>query len=936
MKKLYVIAMSLVAMILPSITMAQALSAENPTQPTFAEYVSSNFINYYTTGGIQEKLYMVTDKPYYSAGDTIYFSAFLVNSIYFNRNTDTRYIYVELVDAVGEAVSRMRVKGSEGRFYNAIPLSAKTTPGRYTLRAYSKWQTNFAEELFYSRQIEIGNYIDDAVHTKITYHFNNSDKVVAEVEVTNNLFAPIPHNNVEYSLNINGKTTRHITETDKDGFFRFSFRPSKNMADCIRMNIYANGRKLDRKIQLPSFEDDFSVKLLPEGGNLIAGIAQTVAFKAVGVDGYSVDVTGVVHTKSGVEVCKIASEHDGMGKFVLKAEAGEVYIATITASRGVSRSFTLPAALPSGCVLSVKQSDNKRAIIQVDTTPDYPRNQLVAIVQSRGMVSYTIEDLSSPSISIPLEKLRSGVAQISIVDKSTRKALAERLFFVRGDVATASIIPSVKKFSPREQVLVDFAVRSSKGEAVKGDFVVSVTDAEILKEDKSIDNIFSYMLLNSDLKGYIENPTYYFEADDAQHNEHLDLVMLTHGWRRYKIDNILAGRKPKLRFPFEAEQSITGRVTESVGKSRNTSVMIFRNRKEYLGVHSLNKNSRFSITGVDSPDTVVYLLQALNRDGSSNRVRIKVDPYIYPAMPTICRELFQKENKPSLTEEYMVRSKQSYYEDGGTPIIDIEAVEIVARKSDMYEYASSLNEFNTVSGDMTRFTSIYDALQRFRDLVVIGNSVYAAKIYMKMNDAEVQGFADDASSRSQSAVVNDDDTSESGEDSASNGEAEATVASDVDMPDYDDAIPALYVNGQEMDISIIDAYPMQEVISVSYLNEMEAMAAGMSSKTGVIILHVKDINAREKFLINSMAEVIVPGYATPTEFYAPDYSIANDKSKRDNRTTIMWVPQLQSNSLGDASISFWSADRQSDYRIVIEGITSEGELLHNEYILQSK
>ena len=99
---------------------------------------------------------------------------------------------------------------------------------------------------------------------------------------------------------------------------------------------------------------------------------------------------------------------------------------------------------------------------------------------------------------------------------------------------------------------------------------------------------------------------------------------------------------------------------------------------------------------------------------------------------------------------------------------------------------------------------------------------------------------------------------------------------------------------------------------------------------------MKDINAREKLLINSMAEVVVPGYATPVEFYAPNYSVQNDRSKKDNRTTIAWVPSLQSNSMGDASISFWTADRQSDYRVVIEGITLDGELLHNELILQSK
>lgn len=899
------------AMMSPFAISAQALSATNSVPTNFTDFVTSSFINYYTTGGLQEKLYMVTDKPYYSAGDTIYFSAFLVNSIYFGRTTDTKFIYVELIDATGNVVSRLRVNGSEGRFHNAIPLNAKTTSGKYTLRAYSRWQTNFDKDLLYTRQIQIGNYIDDAVHTNVKYEFDGSGKVVAVVEVTDNLFSPIPENEVEYSLSIDGRTTRHMTKTDGHGFFRFSFRPSSNMTDCIRMNINANGRKLDRKIQLPSFEDDFSAKFLPEGGNLIAGIEQVVAFKAVGIDGHSVEVEGVVQTNLGEQICAIRSEHDGMGKFSITAKEGEIYIATLTTKEGVSRTFTLPAAVKSGCVIKLKPEADRRLLLQVLTSPDYPRSQLVAIVQSRGIINYVVEDLSH-ALRIPLDKLRSGVAQISVVDRVTRKVMAQRLFFVRGAVAKADITTMTKRFAPRELVQLDFAVKNSAGNAVKGDFVVSVTDADLLKKDNSADNIFSYMLLNSDLKGHIENPTYYFEADDAQHDEHLDLVMLTHGWRRYSVNNILAGKKPYITKTFESEQSISGSVTGNSGKSRNPSVMIFRNRNEYLGVHDLNNTSRFYITGVDAPDTTIYLLQALNRDGSSSRVRIKVDPQVYPVPPTIAREVFHKKTFSSLTEEYMVRSKQTYFEDGGMPVIDIDAVEIVAKRTVTYDYSSSLNDFNTVGGDMTRFVSIFDALQRFRQLEVEGSNVYVRST--KRSDMSVKDSASD--------------NTDSEENNYSSVE--------IEMDDKLDLMPAVYVNGTQMDMGVIDSYPMNEVISVSYLDKFESMAAGMGSETGAIILHVKDINAREKFLINSMAEVVVPGYAAPAEFYAPDYSVANDKNKKDNRTTIAWVPQLQSNSLGDASITFWTADRQSDYRVIIEGITSEGELLHNEMILQSK
>jgi hypothetical protein len=213
---------------------------------------------------------------------------------------------------------------------------------------------------------------------------------------------------------------------------------------------------------------------------------------------------------------------------------------------------------------------------------------------------------------------------------------------------------------------------------------------------------------------------------------------------------------------------------------------------------------------------------------------------------------------------------------------------------------------------MTRFVSIFDALQRFRQLEVDGNNVY---VRSKKTDSPVKDMSS-----------NDSDSEENN----FGGNIE------IDMEDKLDLMPAVYVNGTQMDMGVIDAYPMSEVISVSYLDEFESMAAGMGSETGAIIIHVKDINAREKFLINSMAEVVVPGYATPMEFYAPDYSVENDRSKRDNRTTIAWIPSLQSTSLGDAVMSFWTADRQSNYRVVIEGITAEGELLHNEIILQSK
>lgn len=85
-----------------------------------------------------------------------------------------------------------------------------------------------------------------------------------------------------------------------------------------------------------------------------------------------------------------------------------------------------------------------------------------------------------------------------------------------------------------------------------------------------------------------------------------------------------------------------------------------------------------------------------------------------------------------------------------------------------------------------------------------------------------------------------------------------------------------------------------------------------------------------------MAEVVVPGYSAPVEFYAPDYSVANNTDKRDNRTTIAWHPLVKTDALGGSSISFYAADRESSYRVLVEGVTNEGELIYKEIVIPAK
>ncbi|MBQ5609896.1 MAG: hypothetical protein IIU85_06575, partial [Rikenellaceae bacterium] len=63
------------------------------------------------------------------------------------------------------------------------------------------------------------------------------------------------------------------------------------------------------------------------------------------------------------------------------------------------------------------------------------------------------------------------------------------------------------------------------------------------------------------------------------------------------------------------------------------------------------------------------------------------------------------------------------------------------------------------------------------------------------------------------------------------------------------------------------------------------------------------------------------GFKLAVEFYQPKYDVPNQP---DLRTTVAWVPAVQFDEEGRATIEFYTADRVTDYDVVIEGITDDG------------
>ena len=74
------------------------------------------------------------------------------------------------------------------------------------------------------------------------------------------------------------------------------------------------------------------------------------------------------------------------------------------------------------------------------------------------------------------------------------------------------------------------------------------------------------------------------------------------------------------------------------------------------------------------------------------------------------------------------------------------------------------------------------------------------------------------------------------------------------------------------------------------------------------------------------------GYQQPAEFYAPKYDTPEKKNiqEPDRRATIHWQPVVKTDSQGVAAFEFYTADENTSYTVIIEGVTDDGKIIWHE------
>lgn len=889
----------------------------SPTK-SFAETLREDYNHFYTSGGVFEKLYLMTDRPYYSAGDTLFFSGYLVHATLLTRNSMSNFIYVELISPEGRLVERVKIVAANKQFIGTFMLSARLTSGRYRLRAYTRWMMNFDMGYFFSKEIHIGNVIDDAITTTVSYSELDKGQFMAHIRFVDQNGLPIASTPVRCRSFIDGRSRGGTHRTDENGTINVKFRPSEAPHDCFELNIRANNRDLSRYVQMPSFSNNFDVQFCPEGGNLIANLLQVVAFKAQSVNGRSVEVEGAIYKETGEEVAKLRSEHLGMGRFVMCAEAGVKYYAEVTSADGLTRRFDLPVAAESGVMLRVLRQPKGYTIL-TQATSDCNLADYVGVVHSRGAVMTIVENLAQP-LRLNNADMFDGIAQITIVHRASRKIVAERLFYVRDNRYASAEIMVGDEFEQRQLVQATIAVKGSDGKPARGNFSMSVTDATMVPLDNKAPNILSYLLLSSDLKGDVENPGYYFEEDTPRRANQLDLVMMTNGWRRYSLENVMTRTLPRIIYPMEESQSISGTVFGLLGRARKPSIVVMNTKTKHIDYFELNEYNDFIVTGLPHNEDVVYLVQALNKRGKDTTVSIKIESDNFPIIDIDSDRPYYKNFVQPIPKKFLETAREKYYYEGGERIIDIEEIVVVGRKLSTPFFASG-SRGSTAHGDLSRYGSVYDILITFKELDVLGNVITTRREYLDIQRDASAIFEATSSGESDDAI-----STTEGVDFSGNAES--------DTADF--RTPEFILNGNVAHLDDIWSYDPKYIERISFIDGRAAQMLGISAPAGAIVMQVSDEGLRNTITSDAIARVTVRGCQKPTEFYKPKYPTFDSRltDVRDMRYTIAWEPLIRPDSAGMAAVSFYTADRATTYDIVIEGITDDGELCRTKHSIK--
>ena len=824
-------------------------------------------INYFNQLCPQEKVYLHLDNTAYFQGETIWYAANVVDATT-GGEAASKVLYVELLSPTGVVLKQQKLKVINGRCHGSFPLIDNDVKdavemrgaigypsGYYQIRAYTRAMLNFDDAGVFSRVIPVykepkteGDY-SDPVMERYTYHEVN--------------------------------------------------RPEPKRSE-----------KLDK----------FNMTFYPEGGHLVSGLPCRIAFKATDKQGHGVSIVAL--TDANGNTLSIPLQHNGMGSFSLTPDKTNRKVQAIYG--GKKYSFTLPEPEPEGCTLQVLRSTSQQVnestnqqIHESTSRDSFIVNFAAAGLPSTKLLAYTLTSQGrchavdtltvgtrGCTRTLSTAGLPTGVYQLTLFDVKGA-VYAQRLFFVDNGIPTETVSVTADRadYRPFDEI------RLNLQSAAQSTFSLAVRDAADYGTAYR-DDIRTYMLLSSELKGLIEDPGWYFEEGQqvnkstgqqvTNHSKELDLLMLVQGWTRYNWRQ-MAGVEPfEIRHYTESQLVVDGwafsRYKELPLANVKVGINLYspdRDKKQHTIV-TTDSLGYWSV-GVDDFEGEWALFiqtkqQEAGKENNTTRIRL------------------ERSSKPAL---YAYQPIETYIPDYAWNASDIEILEEEEDTFALPTDAHVLQEVEVQGRRRYIDFATFKAYDADKDTeLILDEGQYTYKVYDYLKE---KGYDIDY---------------ENGEYRAlrtfyipirGNHKVRYSRAWDIDMERVKSVI---FYNkrGDFLGIPVV-----QQFIPIENIMEVEKKYGG--AYVVEIRLHEK---TTRKITTKNSRHTTFAGYTPVVEFFAPTYPNGPIQGDKDYRRTIYWNPEVTTDADGYASVSFFNNGYSRALTISAEGMTTDGVPIINK------
>ncbi|GAB1857929.1 Plug domain-containing protein [Flavobacteriaceae bacterium MHTCC 0001] len=260
----------------------------------FAELVDKK-LEEYSTVYAPEKIYIHTDKSFYSLDETIWFSSYLVNGITHEKSDKSWVIYVELFDGKDSLVSKRKLFTNNISAAGDFKIEKNWKPGNYILQAYTKHMENSSPDYFFKKEIkvfdptttdslklttsksksDVVNQGFKQVKPDLKFYPEGGDLVVNLRSKVAIKIQDIGLNGIELSGAIVNDKGEKISgfKTAEFGLSIFTIQPKPNTSYFAELNV--NGVEYSYKLPTP-LPKGHNLSVLNKGESLVVNVSSSV------------------------------------------------------------------------------------------------------------------------------------------------------------------------------------------------------------------------------------------------------------------------------------------------------------------------------------------------------------------------------------------------------------------------------------------------------------------------------------------------------------------------------------------------------------------------------------------------------------------------------------------------------------------------------------